>query len=143
MKEERWKKEFATYKKCLSTLKTALDYAGCKQDDPKLACLLSYGLMQAFVSAVHCAAAVMNEYMQSQGQGRNKSLKNIFSKALKMGVISYRRWLDADAELEAISRVADETEALKFAKKIRRIYLPMMERFAAVMELKGQPTLFG
>lgn len=143
MKEAQWKKEFEQYKIDLRYLRTALDYSGKALADPDLRRLALGGTLQAFGAAIHCGGRVMNDYMQSLGQSRNKSLKNVFMKALKMGVIAHQRWLEAETDLEAVYDVEDDVEALKMIKKVRRVYLPLLERFNVDMTQKCQPTLFG
>lgn len=143
MKAEQWKKEFEQYKIDLTYLKTALDYVEKAQDDPLMKRVVLGGVMQAFGAVIHRGGRVMNEYMQSLGQSRNKSLKNILVKALKMGVIVHQRWIEAEMDLDAFYEIEGEVDALKMEKKIRRIYLPLLERFKVEMALKSLPTLFG
>lgn len=86
---------------------------------------------------------VMNEYMGRRGQGKSKSLKNIFAKAFDKGLIVHKRWLEIEHELTGCYQVETLQEALKMERKIRKIYLPLLEKFEVNMEMECQPTLFG
>lgn len=141
--EERWKQELEQYKLDLEYLYQALGYVQKEESNTVLRRLLFGGMMQGFGAALRRSGCVMNEYMRALGQSRNKSLKNIFTKALKMGLISHKRWLDAEGELEMMYEVENIQEYLKMEKKIRRIYLPLLKRFESEMDAKSQPTLFG
>lgn len=142
-KEERWKLEFEQFKKDLNYLRKSLEYVQKDEKDEMLRRLLFGGMLQGFGVVIRRSSCVMNEYMQSLGQGKNKSLKNILVKALKMNLITQKRWLDAEEDLNAVYDVEDMQASLKMEKKINKIYLPLFTRFELDMEAKTQPTLFG
>lgn len=142
-KEERWKQELEQYKTDLAYLRKALETTQQETPDDTQRQLLYGGMMQGFGAAVFRAASLMNTYMQSLGQGRNKSLKHILAKAFKMGLVTHKRWMEVEDDLRSVYDVENLQEAQKMEKKIRRVYLPLLTRFEEQMELKAQPTLFG
>lgn len=142
--EERWKKEFEQYKADLIYLRNALDRVReTGEEEQVLRQLLLGGVMQGFCAVLYRSGMVMNEYMAERGQGRIKTLKNIFAKALKLGLIVHKRWVEVENELNDIPKIETLQDALKMEKKIRRVYLPLLERFERDMDLQSQPTLFG
>lgn len=141
-KDTRWKGELEQYKTDLACLRKALDYAAKPESDEEFKFLVLRGVAQAFGVAVQRSGSVMNEYMASLGQARNRTLRSIFTKALKMGLLQHKRWLEAEADMMAICQLEEMEQVLKLEKKIRRVYLPLLTRFAEDMTLKCQPTLF-
>lgn len=143
-REECWKKEFEQYKIDLLYLRKALECVQKKkEEDPVVRQLLSGGVMQSFCMVLYRSGMVMNEYMGRRGQGKSKSLKNIFAKAFDKGLIVHKRWLEIEHELTGCYQVETLQEALKMERKIRKIYLPLLEKFEVNMEMECQPTLFG
>ena len=95
-KDIRWVQRFSNYQKALRRLDEAIEIVSRKTDwAESIDDLLQEGLIQRFEYTHELAWKVMKDYAEYQGYTDVRGSRDAFRKALEMGLIQDRRWMES------------------------------------------------
>lgn len=139
----RWQQRFSNYRKALAKLTQAVELLseriGC---DEAVDELLQEGLIQRFEYTHELAWKVMKDYAEYQGYTDVRGSRDAIRKALEMGLIGDRRWLETIEDRNLTVHNYDNEIALEIYENIMHTYSPLFVDFAKKMQSLVEPTLF-
>ncbi len=116
----RWKQRFDNFSQALSKLRQAVEtlkqiYNAPSQDDNVE--LLEEGLVQRYEYTHELAWRVIKDYEEFQGYGNIAGPRDAIRKALSIGLISDKQWMDAITNRNLTTHTYDQTTAKFIIKK--------------------------
>ena len=129
-----WIQRLSNYDKALERLSKAADILSTNKmlgddvDD-----LLKEGLVQRFEYTQELAWKVMKDYEEFQGYTDIQGSRDAIRKALQMGIIDSKTWMETIASRNVTSHCYDETEFNEVLNQIISQYLPIFKTFAIKM----------
>ena len=132
--DTRWIQRLSNYDKALERLSKAADILSTNKmlgddvDD-----LLKEGLVQRFEYTQELAWKVMKDYEEFQGYTDIQGSRDAIRKALQMGIIDSKMWMETIASRNVTSHCYDETEFNEVLNLIISQYLPIFKTFAIKM----------
>lgn len=132
--DTRWIQRLNNYDKALERLSKAADILSTNKilgddvDD-----LLKEGLVQRFEYTQELAWKVMKDYEEFQGYTDIQGSRDAIRKALQMGIIDSKMWMETIASRNVTSHCYDETEFNEVLNHIISQYLPIFKTFAIKM----------
>lgn len=132
--DTRWIQRLSNYDKALERLSKAADILSTNKmlgddvDD-----LLKEGLVQRFEYTQELAWKVMKDYEEFQGYTDIQGSRDAIRKALQMGIIDSKTWMETMASRNVTSHCYDETEFNEVLNLIISQYLPIFKTFAIKM----------
>ena len=92
----RWQQRFSNYRKALARLTQAVEIMQQRETaGNELEALLQEGLIQRFEYTHELAWKVMKDYAEYQGYTDIRGSRDAIRKALEMGLIDDRRWMES------------------------------------------------
>ena len=137
-KDIRWVQRFSNYQKALRRLDEAIEIVSRKTDwAESIDDLLQEGLIQRFEYTHEWK--VMKDYAEYQGYTDVRGSRDAFRKALEMGLIQDRRWMESIEDRNLISHNYDDETATEIQRRIVTLYYPFFKDFEEMMmlNLKG------
>ena len=129
----RWKQRFQNYKKALSTVKSAVELASCRE----LSDLEKQGMIQGFEFTFELAWNVMKDYLEEEGItgiiGSKSAVRHAFNKGL---IEDGQVWMDMVEARNISSHTYDEQTAEELFKKITEIFYEHLLAFVEKMSLE-------
>ena len=111
-KDIRWVQRFSNYQKALRRLDEAIEIVSRKTDwAESIDDLLQEGLIQRFEYTHELAWKVMKDYAEYQGYTDVRGSRDAFRKALEMGLIQDRRWMESIEDRNLTSHNYDDETA--------------------------------
>ena len=137
MKEDiRWMQRFSNYQKALKRLAQAVGIVLREGNrDEEMDDLLREGLIQRFEYTHELAWKVMKDYAEYQGYSDVKGSRDAIRKALEMGVVADRRWMDSIEDRNLSSHNYDDETAEEIINRIVQCYFPLFKAFEEKMAL--------
>lgn len=139
----RWQQRFNNYCKALAKLVQAVELLS-KQTEREEAVdeLLQEGLIQRFEYTHELAWKVMKDYAEYQGYTDVRGSRDAIRKALEMGLIDDRRWMETIEDRNLTVHNYDNEIASEIYENIMKAYSPLFVDFAKKMQSLVEPTLF-
>ena len=139
----RWQQRFNNYCKALAKLVQAVELLS-KQTEREEAIdeLLQEGLIQRFEYTHELAWKVMKDYAEYQGYTDVRGSRDAIRKALEMGLIDDRRWMETIEDRNLTVHNYDNEIASEIYENIMKAYSPLFVDFAKKMQSLVEPTLF-
>ena len=139
----RWQQRFSNYRKALAKLTQAVELLS-KQIEREEAVdeLLQEGLIQRFEYTHELAWKVMKDYAEYQGYTDLRGSRDAIRKALEMGLIDDRRWMETIEDRNLTVHNYDNEVASEIYDNIMGTYHPLFLSFAQKMQSLVEPTLF-
>lgn len=133
-KDIRWVQRFSNYRKALRRLDEAIEIVSCKADwAESIDDLLQEGLIQRFEYTHELAWKVMKDYAEYQGYTDVRGSRDAFRKALEMGLIQDRRWMESIEDRNLTSHNYDDETAQEINRRIMLLYHPLFRTFEEEM----------
>lgn len=130
----RWQQRFSNYRKALARLTQAVEIMQQRETTGnELEALLQEGLIQRFEYTHELAWKVMKDYAEYQGYTDIRGSRDAIRKALEMGLIDDRRWMESIEDRNLTSHNYDDETAEEIYESIVRVYHPLFCRFEAAM----------
>ncbi|MGN0281411.1 MAG: nucleotidyltransferase substrate binding protein [Prevotella sp.] len=104
--------------------------------------LLKEGLIQRYEYTQELAWKLMKDYEEFQGYTDIQGSRDAIRRALAMGVITDRTWMDTIASRNITSHCYDEAEFNAIYGQITMIYAPLFREFCEVMKRKKDDWLY-
>ena len=95
--------------------------------------LLQEGLIQRFEYTHELAWKVMKDYAEYQGYTDVRGSRDAFRKALEMGLIQDRRWMESIEDRNLTSHNYDDETAHEINRRIVLLYHPLFQSFEKEM----------
>ena len=139
----RWQQRFNNYRKALAKLTQAVELLS-EQIDREEAVdeLLQEGLIQRFEYTHELAWKVMKDYAEYQGYTDVRGSRDAIRKALEMGLIDDRRWMETIEDRNLTVHNYDNEVAAEIYENIMQTYHPLFLAFGQKMQSLIEPTLF-
>lgn len=131
--DTRWIQRLSNYNKALERLSKAADILSNKMLGDDVDDLLKEGLVQRFEYTQELAWKVMKDYEEFQGYTDIQGSHDAIRKALQMGIIDSKMWMETIASRNVTSHCNDETEFNEVLNLIISQYLPIFKTFAIKM----------
>jgi len=139
----RWQQRFSNYRKALAKLTQAVELLSEQTErDESVDELLQEGLIQRFEYTHELAWKVMKDYAEYQGYTDIRGLRDAIRKALEMGLIDDRRWMENIEDRNLTVHNYDNEVASEIYGNIMGTYHPLFLSFAQKMQSLVEPTLF-
>ncbi len=133
-KDIRWVQRFSNYRKALRRLDEAIEIVSRKADwAESIDDLLQEGLIQRFEYTHELAWKVMKDYAEYQGYTDVRGSRDAFRKALEMGLIQDRRWMESIEDRNLTSHNYDDETAQEINRRIMLLYHPLFRTFEEEM----------
>lgn len=133
-KDIRWVQRFSNYRKALRRLDEAIEIVSRKADwAESIDDLLQEGLIQRFEYTHELAWKVMKDYAEYQGYTDVRGSRDAFCKALEMGLIQDRRWMESIEDRNLTSHNYDDETAQEINRRIMLLYHPLFRTFEEEM----------
>ncbi len=133
-KDIRWVQRFSNYQKALRRLDEAIEIVSRKTDwAESIDDLLQEGLIQRFEYTHELAWKVMKDYAEYQGYTDVRGSRDAFRKALEMGLIQDRRWMESIEDRNLTSHNYDDETAHEINRRIVLLYHPLFQSFEKEM----------
>ena len=129
----RWIQRFANYRKALHRLEQAVEIIVRQDADEAVKELLKEGLIQRFEYTHELAWKVMKDYAEYQGYTDVRGSRDAFRKALEMGLIQDRRWMESIEDRNLTSHNYDDETAHEINRRIVLLYHPLFQSFEKEM----------
>lgn len=130
----RWQQRFSNYRKALARLTQAVEIMQQRETaGNELEALLQEGLIQRFEYTHELAWKVMKDYAEYQGYTDIRGSRDAIRKALEMGLIDDRRWMESIEDRNLTSHNYDDETVEEIYESIVRVYHPLFCRFEAAM----------
>lgn len=130
----RWQQRFSNYRKALARLTQAVEIMQQRETaGNELEALLQEGLIQRFEYTHELAWKVMKDYAEYQGYTDIRGSRDAIRKALEMGLIDDRRWMESIEDCNLTSHNYDDETAEEIYESIVHVYHPLFCRFEAAM----------
>ena len=139
----RWQQRFNNYRKALAKLTQAVELLS-EQINREEAVdeLLQEGLIQRFEYTHELAWKVMKDYAEYQGYTDVRGSRDAIRKALEMGLIDDRHWMETIEDRNLTVKNYDNEVAAEIYENIMQIYHPLFLAFSQKMQSLIEPTLF-
>ena len=139
----RWQQRFNNYRKALVKLAQAVELlSGQVNREEAVDELLQEGLIQRFEYTHELAWKVMKAYAEYQGYTDVRGSRDAIRKALEMGLIDDRRWMETIEDRNLTVHNYDNEIASEIYENIMKAYSPLFVDFAKKMQSLVEPTLF-
>ena len=133
-KDIRWVQRFSNYRKALRRLDEAIEIVSRRADwAESIDDLLQEGLIQRFEYTHELAWKVMKDYAEYQGYTDVRGSRDAFRKALEMGLIQDRRWMESIEDRNLTSHNYDDETAQEINRRIMLLYHPLFRTFEEEM----------
>ena len=133
-KDIRWVQRFSNYQKALRRLDEAIEIVSRKTDwAESIDDLLQEGLIQRFEYTHELAWKVMKDYAEYQGYTDVRGSRDAFRKALEMGLIQDRRWMESIEDRNLTSHNYDDETAHEINRRLVLLYHPLFQSFEKEM----------
>ena len=139
----RWQQRFNNYCKALAKLIQAVELLSEQiKREEAVDELLQEGLIQRFEYTHELAWKVMKDYAEYQGYTDVRGSRDAIRKALEMGLIDDRRWMETIEDRNLTVHNYDNEIASEIYENIMKAYSPLFVDFAKKMQSLVEPTLF-
>lgn len=130
----RWLQRFANYQKALLKLKQAVDILAEQQKrDEYVDELLQEGLIQRFEYTHELSWKVMKDYAEYQGYTDIHGSRDAIRKALEIGIIDNKRWMETINDRNLTSHNYNNEVATEIYDKVIHVYYPLFCLFEQKM----------
>ena len=126
----RWQQRFNNYRKALAKLTQAVELLS-EQINREEAVdeLLQEGLIQRFEYTHELAWKVMKDYAEHQGYADIRGSRDAIRKALEMGLIDDKRWMETIEDRHQTALFYDNKTANHICYKIKTAYITLFIEF--------------
>ena len=139
----RWQQRFNNYRKALVKLAQAVELlSGQVNREEAVDELLQEGLIQRFEYTHELAWKVMKDYAEYQGYTDVRGSRDAIRKALEMGLVDDRRWMETIEDRNLTVHNYDNEIASEIYAHIMQVYYPLFMSFEQKMQSLVEPTLF-
>jgi nucleotidyltransferase substrate binding protein (TIGR01987 family) len=139
----RWQQRFSNYRKALVKLNQAVVLLSEQiEREAVIDELLQEGLIQRFEYTHELAWKVMKDYAEYQGYTDVRGSRDAIRKALEMGLIDDRRWMETIEDRNLTVHNYDNEIASEIYENIMNVYAPLFVAFEGKMQSLIEPTLF-
>lgn len=139
----RWQQRFNNYRKALVKLVQAVELlSGQVNREEAVDELLQEGLIQRFEYTHELAWKVMKDYAEYQGYTDVRGSRDAIRKALEMGLVDDRRWMETIEDRNLTVHNYDNEIASEIYAHIMQVYYPLFMSFEQKMHSLVEPTLF-
>ena len=139
----RWQQRFNNYRKALVKLAQAVELLSCQVNrEEAVDELLQEGLIQRFEYTHELAWKVMKDYAEYQGYTDVRGSRDAIRKALEMGLVDDRRWMETIEDRNLTVHNYDNEIASEIYAHIMQVYYPLFMSFEQKMYSLVEPTLF-
>lgn len=139
----RWQQRFSNYRKALVKLTQAVDLLfNQTKGETVMDELLQEGLVQRFEYTHELAWKVMKDYAEYQGYTDVRGSRDAIRKALEMGLIDDKRWMETIEDRYLTVHNYDNEIASEIYDNIMKVYSPLFIAFECKMQSLIEPTLF-
>ena len=139
----RWQQRFNNYRKALVKLAQAVELlSGQVNREEAVDELMQEGLIQRFEYTHELAWKVMKDYAEYQGYTDVRGSRDAIRKALEMGLVDDRRWMETIEDRNLTVHNYDNEIASEIYEHIMKIYYPLFMSFEQKMQSLVEPTLF-
>jgi nucleotidyltransferase substrate binding protein (TIGR01987 family) len=139
----RWQQRFNNYRKALVKLTQAVELLSGQFDrEEAVDELLQEGLIQRFEYTHELAWKVMKDYAEYQGYTDVRGSRDAIRKALEMGLIDDRAWMETIEDRNLTVHNYDNEIASEIYENIMGTYYSLFVAFAQKMQSLVEPTLF-
>ena len=139
----RWQQRFNNYRKALVKLTQAVELLSGQFDrEEAVDELLQEGLIQRFEYTHELAWKVMKDYAEYQGYTDVRGSRDAIRKALEMGLVDDRRWMETIEDRNLTVHNYDNEIASEIYENIMGTYYSLFIAFAQKMQSLVEPTLF-
>ena len=126
----RWLQRFPNYCKALAKLGQAVDIVSWRLDlADEIDELLQEGLIQRFEYTRELVWKVMKDYAEYQGYTDIRGSRDAIRKALQIGLIEDKRWMETIEDRNLTSHNYDDDVASEIYENIVLVYYPLFCRF--------------
>ena len=131
----RWQQRFNNYRKALTKFNQAVELLS-KQIEREEAVdeLLQEGLIQRFEYTHELAWKVMKDYAEYQGYTDVRGSRDAIRKALEMGLIDDRRWMETIEDRNLTVHFYEKEIVADVCCKIKALYNTLFLNFANKMQ---------
>lgn len=139
----RWQLRFSNYKKALIKLMQAVEIMSEKvEHSTEVDELLQEGLIQRFEYTHELAWKVMKDYAEYQGYTDIRGSRDAIRKALEIGLIADKRWMETIEDRNLTSHNYNNDVAAEIYENIMQTYYPLFCLFENKMQSIQAQTLF-
>ena len=139
----RWQQRFSNYRKALVKLNQAVVLLSEQiEREAVIDELLQEGLIQRFEYTHELAWKVMKDYAEYQGYTDVRGSRDAIQKALEMGLIDDRSWMETIEDRNLTVHNYDNEIASEIYENIMNVYAPLFVTFEGKMQSLIEPTLF-
>ena len=139
----RWQQRFSNYRKALVKLNQAVVLLSEQiEREAVIDELLQEGLIQRFEYTQELAWKVMKDYAEYQGYTDVRGSRDAIRKALEMGLIDDRSWMETIEDRNLTVHNYDNEIASEIYENIMNVYAPLFVTFEGKMQSLIEPTLF-
>ena len=139
----RWQQRFNNYRKALVKLAQAVELlSGQVNREEAVDELMQEGLIQRFEYTHELAWKVMKDYAEYQGYTDVRGSRDAIRKALEMGLVDDRRWMETIEDRNLTVHNYDNEIAAEIYAHIMQVYYPLFMSFEQKMYSLVEPTLF-
>ena len=139
----RWQQRFSNYQKALVKLNQAVVLLSEQiEREAVIDELLQEGLIQRFEYTHELAWKVMKDYAEYQGYTDVRGSRDAIRKALEMGLIDDRSWMETIEDRNLTVHNYDNEIASEIYENIMNVYAPLFVTFEGKMQSLIEPTLF-
>ena len=139
----RWQQRFNNYRKALVKLAQAVELlSGQVNREEAVDELMQEGLIQRFEYTHELAWKVMKDYAEYQGYTDVRGSRDAIRKALEMGLVDDRRWMETIEDRNLTVHNYDNEIASEIYAHIMQVYYPLFMSFEQKMYSLVEPTLF-
>lgn len=139
----RWQQRFSNYKKALIKLKQAVEIMSEKvEHSTEVDELLQEGLIQRFEYTHELAWKVMKDYAEYQGYTDIRGSRDAIRKALEIGLIADKRWMETIEDRNLTSHNYNNDVAAEIYENIMQTYYSLFCLFENKMQSIQAQTLF-
>lgn len=130
----RWLQRFSNYRKALAKLRQAVELVPKQQElSEEIDELLQEGLIQRFEYTHELSWKVMKDYAEYQGYTDIHGSRDAIRKALEMGIIEDKQWMNTINDRNLTSHNYDDDVAAEIYQAIVQIYYPLFCQFEEKM----------
>lgn len=131
----RWKQRFENFKRAYTRLSDAiLTIESLHDTDSATLELMEEGLIQRFEYTHELAWNVLKDYLHYEGYNDINGSRSAIRKALAIGLIEDRRWMDSINDRNLTSHSYDEETTTNIQQNIINIYYPLFTQLLKKME---------
>jgi len=131
----RWIQRLDSYSNALARLEEGLKVARSElYQNGEVADLIKEGVIQRFEFTQELSWKVMKDYVEYQGEMDIKGPRDAIKKALEIGIIDDRNWLETLKARNLTSHLYDEEEFKNVFNEISLDFFPLFLKFKQIME---------